>query len=357
MTRRISIRIIFILFIVFGILALLIATTNMPNEKSNGFVRKWLSIESVKPETTLKLEEPLSMIVGTSKNYVFIAGENPTGILQLSKDFKRKDTLIMNYDLPPNKLSPFNMQIDSPHIYIQLNNLSTAIYGKFPNDTLQEVKVKSGVFLKSVQLSPEILIVKSIDLVNRIQPLIKVETANAKELARKNVSEELDTTMGISTDGFLVFSKTASRIFYVEQFRNRFYCLDTSLNLVYKNSSIDTVSAGRIHISEQKLNDSTNKYIPTNSRVSVNDGCAVDDKYLLIVSAMRSDNQTIREFNLHVNIDVYTIDSGIYIGSLSLVKPEKEKFKSLKIDEDMIWILFDKSISSYKKQTLLNQSN
>ncbi|WP_298708444.1 hypothetical protein, partial [uncultured Chitinophaga sp.] len=132
MNKRIIIRLVLIMVGAIAILGTLMAITTMPNENNNGFVRKWASEEALEPINKIHLEEDLSGIVGNSDHSIFLVGKSPTGLLIVNKETKYKDSLHINISLPPDKLVPFYLKIDSPKLYLHLNNAQLLVDGKFP---------------------------------------------------------------------------------------------------------------------------------------------------------------------------------------------------------------------------------
>ncbi len=347
MKKAVWIKVVSIVVFVGSVLGILMGVTKMPNEENNGFERKLISNEPIVPSRDWHYTEDLAKIIGYSNSSIYIGGEMPTSFLILQRDFSGKDTLMINYDIPPKKMVPFQSFVDSPFLYIHVNNMRTILYGKFPNENLSISELKGLSFTKSIQISNNSIIVRSFtdDMLNQV--FKKIDLQNGKILIDTNIAELSDNSAGMMTDGMLLYAKPVNKLLYVEFFRNKFYCLDTNLNLLYKASTIDTSSVNNIGLGHENESDSVKKLVPNTSRVKVNYAVFYDSNFLYIVSGKRGDNQSVASYNSNVNIDKYDIITGKYTNSFLIKKANNKSFKSAMIVEDSLYALFDNQLRVY----------
>lgn len=331
-----------------AILGTLMAITTMPNEKDNGFVRKWMTEVLLTPLAVVRLDEDLSGIVGVSEHSIFLAGNSPTGLLIVNKFSYDKDTLGINLDYPPDKIVPFYMKIDTPKLYLHLNNPHVIISGEFPSAPLTTTEIRTGIFLKSLQINDSIIIIKSPDSTFRYQYLSKFNSTTGKFLKTTLLKDINGTPLPLSHEGILLFDSFSQTIIYLEYYRNKFICMDTSLSVKYDGHTIDTTNSITLQLATEIQNDSINKLIPSEARINVNDAGFVDKGNLLVVSGLRADNQSIKDFNSRQNIDLYRIKDGIYTHSFQIEKKEGKLAKSLFVREDTLYALFPKELRTYK---------
>lgn len=335
-----------------AILGTLMAITTMPNENNNGFVRKWASEETIKPIKSIHLQEDLSIIAGVSDNSIFIAGKSPTGILILNKVTNKKDTLAINLKYPQDKIVPFYIKIDTPKLFLHLNNLETIIDGNFPNSKFRATQSNSGVFMKSVQISDTLALIKTPDTTFKFQDL-KIVNLNTGQTIRSTILRNIKgLNLGIANDGMILYDSQFHSIIYVEYFRNRIICLDTNLLIKYESQTIDTISSTSLNLAKEVKDDSTNKYVPSAARKLVNDASIIEQGKLFIISALRADNQDIINFNSNLNIDVYNTNNGEYIHSFQISKHKGKSVNSFIVKADTLYALFEKEINIYSLKSL-----
>ena len=346
MKKTVILKIGSIVVIVAVTLAILLATTKMPNEAKNGFTRTYLNSD-LPIFLNAPLKEVLTNISGTTASSIFLASQRPQALLILNKNLKHRDTLLLNAPIPDEKMTPFAFFIDSPMVYLHINNMKSVIYGRFPKQDLHKTEIKSQIFTKSVQVSPSSFIIRGFHSSIQKQVFQKIDLQNGRILIEKDIVDSLDAIGGMASDGMLSYEKETASVIYVEYFRNKFYRLDTNLNLIYKKNTIDTISSNQVQVKDIQQPDGTIKKVPSIARIQVNDQCFTDKSYIYIISALRADNENLKEFNQHTVIDVYYLTDGSYRGSIKMRKRGKA-FKSAVMQNDTLIALYDKEIAYYK---------
>lgn len=347
MRRIVLFRIGGITVIVVGVMFLLMSITPLPNAADNGFTRNFISEGQLSEGKTYKFVEPLTKIVGVTDDKIYLSGDSPIGLFSIKKVNGKGDSLIIRMNIPPEKMVPFYLEIDSINLFLHLNNLKSVVVGAFPGGAMKICTLKTNVFTKSVQISPEQLVVRTFSSNFKEQVFQKLDARTGEKLLESSIPDLLDGMGGMSTDGLFAFDKKRKLIFYVEAFRNRFYCLDSNLNLVYKQSTIDTVSSNKVGLAMEEMTDSTSKLVPDEARRNVNVNVLIGDEHLFVVSNLRGDNQSHSAFNSVVSIDLYRIEDGKYVGSLAVSKIADKPFKSAKIYRDTLYALFNGKVVTY----------
>lgn len=348
MRRVVLFRIGGIIVTVFGFMIILMSITPLPNKADNGFSRKFIENKELKQLNIFQFSEPMTRIVGITDEMIYLSGDSPTGLLAINKISGKKDTLFVEYSIPVEKMVPFYLEVDSANFYMHLNNLKTVLFGKFPKETLQICTLNSRIFTKSVQVSQDEIVIRTFTPSYSDQLFQKYDLNTGQKIGELNIPDLEDGAGGVSTDGILKYDKIGRRIIYVEAFRNRFYCLDTGLNLMYKGHTIDTFSINSIGLVSQKMNDSTSKFVPNSARKNVCSDFILDNDYLYIVSSLRADNQSHSEYNGSVSLDRYNLNNGSYEGSLLVDKIKNKSFRSAMIFNSTFYALFEGRVVAYR---------
>ncbi|MGE7774700.1 hypothetical protein ACQKLP_08255 [Chitinophaga sp. NPDC101104] len=348
MSFKVLYKILGIVILSIIILGVLKGTTVMPNEKDNGFNRNWKSNEGLELERSMKFDEPLSTIAGISKNTIFLAGDNATAILLIDKkSFKRKDTLMIQFHPDPTKIVPFSIRIDTPYYFVQFVNLRAYLYGKFPNENIKLKEKAELPFTKSIQIDSSKVILRMFNQKGTGQDFAILDLESMEVKRDTDYVKMYDKTAGMSTDGSFTFDKETKRIFFVEYFRNKFYCMDTSISLQYIGKTIDTVATSRIELKSMEKNDTTIKLVSAAARLQVNKDCFAGEGLLYILSGMRASNETIKDFNSHFVIDYYDQKDGKYLGTVKIPKMEDRKYKSIYVKDGRLYVLYENEFRSY----------
>lgn len=321
------------------------SASNAPNKQDNGFKRNFIPYTPDKI-SQIAIQVPLSQIAGTSNSSIFLSGEDPRAVLVLDKRLKSIDTIIINAEIPTEKLVPSTLFIDSPMLYLHVNNTKTVIWGKFPNQTLNAIELKTEIFSKSVQISDSFLIIRAFNLANQNQLFKKMNAITGEKLQESTILD-FRGRKALSSDGMLLYSKKKGKVFFIEFFTNKFYCIDTNLTRTYAGNTIDTTNNSH---DELGINDITDegKLEPTHARTVVNKYSFLNENNLFIISGLRSDDETLNSFSKNNVIDVYKISDGKYIGSFMLPKISKSNLLSCNLFSDTLAMLYSGTLALYK---------
>lgn len=331
----------------FIILWILLNASKRPNDRDNGFTRKWISEEApIIQEGTIN--SPVTTIWGKSSSSFYITGPNPRSILILNKDLVHKDTMYINFNAPDDKIVPFALFIDTPNLYLHLNNLKKLIFGGFPDQKLTSAEIKSEIFTKSIQISPKSLIIRAFKFSERKQVFQKIDCESGRVLKEAEIISDQGHDSGIQSDGMMAYEPYSNRFFYVEYLRNKFYCIDTNLNNIYTKNTIDTTQHNSTSTGFQVAKNGEGKLTSTAARIVVNKSSIIDSKYLYIISGLKADNERSKDFGQNTVIDKYRLSDGKYTGSFYIKKLDFKSFKSATISHDTLTVLYDHAIISYR---------
>lgn len=163
------------------------------------------------------------------------------------------------------------------------------------------------------------------------------DTVREYVLAKKTISSpltEFKTTLlekqidGLfCTDGMLHFNEKTNQVVYVYYYRNQFISMDTSLNLLYRGTTIDPVTTARIKTARLKDGSVTLASPP----YLVNNRSDTNGNYLFINSKIKAKNDDSELFNETSAVDVYSLPDGSYIQSFYIPEFLGHKIKEFKV--------------------------
>lgn len=312
----------------------------IPNERPNGFVRYWQP-GIVSADYSMPVNAPLNEIAGRTAAQVYFSVPNPQWIVSLNIAQKKMDTIGYGMQLPVDDIGVRTTIVDSPYVWLFAQNLPGMFKGMLGKNQLDATRLPF-VFTRSEVLSQETVVLRSIDTTLEKQRFQKVNTRSGNVMAESALfSNQKDG--GFDRDGFLHFDSASNKIYYLEYYRNQFYCLDTNFNLIYTARTIDTISSQRIQIKEVSI-DGERRIMPVSPRVQVNRNCFIGNDMLWVLSGLKSDNQTYGDFRSSVPIDMYRLKDGRYMGSFNLPRTGIVRPKSLTVAGDQLIALYEKEI-------------
>ena len=136
-----------------------------------------------------------------------------------------------------------------------------------------------------------------------------------------------------ANDGQFKYDKTTSRFFYTFSYSGEFLCLDTSMKLIFRSKTIDTVKAANIRLGTLRTRlgngREATQITQLNPAPFVNKAFTINRNRLFIHSAIKSKDDPIN----HEPIDIYSINDGSYIKSFYLPKYKGNRVEDFIINE------------------------
>lgn len=328
-----------ILFFIF-----LVGNASIPNKEKNGFERRWLN-ESLSLNNSVKIDKAITRICGATANHYFLAGRNPQFLLLLNNNLQVTDTQFFNIRVNEDILSRNMIFVDSPSVSLHAYNKSQVFSGKLNGFLIDSFRLPTGIVLRSDRISKNKIVTRSLDSTGEHQDFEIFEINRSKALYKSSIisSEESD---GWDSDGQVKYDSSTKRLFYIQYYKNRFYCIDTNLNLVYKGRTIDTVQFNNITYKAIIEKDGS-KLVPTKARVATNRSFWVNNGFIYVLSGLRADNESLNSFREASIFDVYSGSNGEYVGSFSIPNLSHGKLIDVLITKDEFLVLFSGYLASY----------
>jgi len=324
----------------FAVMALLNSQANTLNTTKNGFTRRFL-VNPISSYHTAKFENNFSNIVGYTPFHFYLSTEIPGELTQVNLNLT--DTVSMNLNIPRyNKLVPlFYTSVDSPHVSIMGGNMRSIIRSDLTTGKHTVDSVNSGSFSNAIAIGNSTYVMRFYDQ-SIIDDVFRKVNLSTKSIQTESAVSNRKGDAGFSYDGQLCYDETTHTFLYVCFYCNRFESFDTSLNLLYKATTIDTSITPKVNIIITKKSVTHAK-----PPIAVNRMCSAYGGNLYVQSKLKADNETNDFFNNNV-IDVYNIADGSYKGSFYLPSPHGEKLKRFRVIRgNLLVALYENSIIGY----------
>jgi hypothetical protein len=322
-----------------GCLLLLVAVSGMPDDRKNGFVRHWLKMK-VRQRSSFQLPLTADRLFGWEE-HLYLSGPSHRQVYRLDSNLRIKDTV--NIDMNRQLKPPLSFFADAGHIYIHEHNSAGLFSKDWHGAALDSVRLSDGPFLKSLQLSDSLVVIRGF-MQGSFKPVfMRINTRSGARQQSDLLSEKADA--GFSSDGILCSNTRKDRLFYVPYFENGIYCMDSSLSLRYKQHTIDTVFQSGIQVASRGAGE-VQKLYASAPRLKVNKRAFADGRLLFIESDLRADNEEKDAFRQYPVLDTYHIENGSYAGSFYL-PVDKRKVRSYYVNAGILYVLLEDRLLSY----------
>ena len=317
----------------------LVAVSGMSNDKKNGFNRKWPTI-AVHQQLSQQLPIMAERLFGTGDD-LYISEPSHRQVYRLDGNLHIEDTVALNVNkqLKP----PVSFAADADHIYVHDYNSGKLFFKNIVATTFDSVRLSQGPYIKSLQLSDSSVVIRGF-LSNSFQPVFMRINTHTGELHKSDVlSEKADA--GFSSDGILCSDMKKERLLYIPYFENGIYCMDSDMQLLYKQPTIDTIFNSGIKVTSREAGEMQKLYASA-PRLKVNKRAFANDRLLFIESDLRADNEEGNAFRQHPVLDIYYLENGNYVGSFYL-PVDKGEVLSYYVSGDKLYVLLRRRLILY----------
>lgn len=329
------------------ILVLYVKANVKPNHHYASFDRKF-GAHDVSLVRTLDIKYNSYYFAGNTSQHVYFGNSQvPTHILSINTQLT--DTVHISILLEEDSLQYQSVQVtvDSPYFYLADGTMPFIYRGTF-TDRLARPFINDLYFNKAIPLSPASFALVTLN--NQQNTLEKKMTGSAGTDIHREILEAQAEGV-FSTDGMLLYDRETARLLYLYYYRNQYMVMDTSLALLKRANTIDTISHARIKIGKIS---SRNSYTMTAPPLVVNRLSCLSGDYLYIHSNLLARNEDAERFEHESVVDVYSLSgSGGYQFSLYIPPYKGRKLRSFSvIGNTLLLALYDHTIVAYSTDVL-----
>lgn len=337
------------------ILFVLLKLTARPNERPNGFSRQWGGWE-IDSTRSLEHDGTYNGISGTTKEYVYFSTVDPRWIIRMTIALNRSDSVAFGLPFGEKMKGVSKTVVEPPSTFLFANNFPGVFRGRWDIREFDTLYSSPTTFTRSARMPPSHVLLRSFDSTGAdVQVLQKINIKSGKVEAVNQLFEN-QKFGGIDRDGLIVYDSLLKRVFYVEQYRNKFYCLDTLLRPIYTASTIDTFEVNAVEIKWMNM-EGERRLMPSKPRTIINGDCYIDDSLLFVRSQLRSDDQSIDEFKNNAVFDIYRTIDGKYVGSFQVPLWKKDGLLSFSIEGNLLVALSSRRINVFKFKSKLGRTS
>ncbi|MET6999408.1 hypothetical protein [Chitinophaga defluvii] len=296
----------------------------------------------------MKLGFSPEAICGISDASVILSGRNNAEYTLFGVREQKLTRIDIDDQLQQSLKPPVNIVVNDSDILFLINNSATLMRGRINNDRIsgfEKIKLDAPLFTRVSPFTPGALILRAFDSTSKYQHLQKVDLKTGTMLAVADIFGHSRGEMFL-TDGMLDFDSVNSSAIYIQYYSNKIYCLDSNLNLKYISKTIDTVGTGDITAASRTVSVGTREtFVPP---ITINERSSTDEGYLFVLSNLKADNETDRNFINNSTFDVYQTGNGRYIGSFHLPTLNGHKVDEFMIRNRTLYVLCKNFYATYK---------
>ncbi len=346
MTRKLTIWIVACFVLSIGVVAMLFALSKDIRQQPGSFLREFPPFPALEAEA-LNLKYNSYYIAGGTSHHVYIANYSaPSHLIVANSDFT--DTLHVKLNvrgISDQKTWAIQVKVDSPYYYV-IDGTVPFIYKGNVHNWKADINLNSSTyFMDIVPLTEEIFFIRSLGGHQPENILGKLKAFSPySEMKQGILQKQVDGVF--CTDGMMHYDKMKNRLLYLHRYRNEYIVMDTSLNILQRQHTIDTITHAKIEVSA----GGSSKDFFYSSEISspkrtVNKRSCVWSGFLFVHSMLLARNEPYRAHDSSSVIDVYDFETGEYKFSFYIYDYSgKEKLRDFKVFDNRLYALFDEHI-------------
>lgn len=339
-TTKSNVIVLLVLFIIGVAVVLLVYTAYVLDEKPYGGFTRNIVANMLTDSVVVALPFNSYYIAGEVKNTIYLGNQTaPLHVLSLSEG----KLVSMNISVQEPKPRASHIVVDSPFFYLEDLETYTIQAGFLASLKVEFPTLQSRFFSEAVPLSPNSIIQRTISDRAKEYALAKL-TSQSNTYRHGLLQKQIDGLF--CTDGMLTYDKETQRFIYVYFYRNEFISTDTSLDLQFRQNTIDTISRARINVANLAAED---EIILSSPPFVVNRRSAVLGNRLFINSSIASDFETSDTMKHNSVIDVYDLgNEGEYLYSFYLPHFLGYEMKQFAIRGNRLYSLHERFLVQYQ---------
>jgi len=310
----------------------------------NGFNRTFIT-RNLQQLKVADKDKTIKGISGSTPYHIYFKTSDPAKLWVTDSRLENGRFITMKIPNGPRVASAFNTVVDSPAINVLAGNVPGIIKTDLNGGDPFIKKFPTALFTRAVVIGNETYVFRGFDTTEKKAGQIFIKgNPHTMELVRAaGIIERGKDAAGISTDGYLNYDKQTSFLVYVSFYRNKFFCIDTNLNLIHTWHTIDTLSNLQVETGE-----SGNQITNTSPAREVNTRGRVSNGHLFNISGLRGDNENTGSFGKNAVADIYELKNGNYKGSLYIPYYKREKIADFRVIDDKLLVLYSNHMILYQ---------
>ncbi|WP_268225119.1 hypothetical protein [Sinomicrobium oceani] len=298
--------------------------------RDHGFERTLVN-NKISYINTVPLKQEAYYFAGHDKDSIYMGNyKNPTKLLKIV--LPQMDTTYIDILLAPeDSIQPYKtytVNVQPPYFYFMEGTTPILKRGKLNHWEPKRFMYDNTYFIAALPIGEKRAALKSVSRKTQEYALGLEKNTDPKiELKYDILEKQIDGIF--CTDGQMLFSEALSKLIYIYYYRNQFMVMNQDVELLYRGTTIDTISKVKI---KTATNQEGNVRKLASPQFLVNKRTAIHNQYIYIYATGMAKNDELNDFKNSSTIDVYDLQKkGTY--SYSFRVPD---FKHSKISDFLV---------------------
>lgn len=342
MTKRIGILMVVTFVLSVSVVFILYAVSKDMRQQPGSFLREFPPHPVLEAEV-LDLKYNSYYIAGGTAHHIYLANHTaPLHMIVLNSVLGDSQHIKLNVKgIDNQKFWSTRVTVDSPYYYLTDGVVPIIYKGKVQDWKATEYAYDNVYFQDILPITKESFFIRSLSKPERENILGKITTTLPHLQVEKGIlKKQIDGVF--CTDGMMQYDRNRNELIYLYRYRNEYIVMDTSLNVLRKQHTIDTTTRANFKIETIASTGSTTFSSPARM---VNRQSSVQNGRLFVNSRLLARNEHPEAHDSQTVIDVYDLATGQYQFSFYIYDLYgKEKLREFRVFGDRLYALFEQHI-------------
>lgn len=328
--------------------------------RENPFIRRFVPVSIGEPIRE-KLPNPNFYFSGKDSAKVYLGNlDSPLHFLEYDSALHRRFHSIRlsadNY-----RFSSLTLHVAPPYFYLMDGSVPIIYKGSLSSGSASPVYRGPRGFTKAAVLGKQSFALRGQRPASGEHLMLYLGSGKDQRLSPRDTFLEKQLDGIFDTEGMLEYSTGLHRFVYTYYYRNEFIVSDSSLNVLFRGKTIDTVSKADLKIVKvQKTGDVKLAEPP----LTVNKNTAVYGNLLFVRSGLRGRYESIEAWRQSSVIDIYDIRKNSYVSSFYVYHQQGKPFAHFTVNPKGFYTITGNTLTRYswgkpiwRILTMENESN
>ncbi|WP_041801512.1 hypothetical protein [Flagellimonas ruestringensis] len=328
-----------------GLVIVLFLSSERQVHRNNAFTRR-IPPHAITKKFDLDLGFNSYYIAGYDNNNMYLGnGTAPFHVLQI--DLKSLDTSHIRLYVNNSGLQFRNVQISvlQPYFFLFDGTVPIVLRGDLGDWSIQDSIMSPVFFDKAIPVGKTDLVCRTFDTNSQAITLgsFHFDTNALANLKPEILEKQIDGVFDV--DGAMTSTPDHSLLLYSYYYRNEFIVLDSHLNIIKRQNTLDTVTTAQIEVTSLKEGQISEMLAPP---VIINNSSSLEGSRAYIISNRLGKYENMDILNQASILDVYDWKKGTYEFSTYIHKTEREKIREIKVVDNLLYALVGNRLSVYE---------
>jgi hypothetical protein len=327
-----------------GVVVALFFSSEHIIKKENNFTRRF-GQHPVRDEKTFNLGVNSYYFAGIADGKIYLGNVTaPLLLTSIDTALTKREVLKIRLDRAGHPFRSIQMQVCPPYFFLYDGTVPVIYRGHLGDSVAHTISFQDSYFsqLQAVDSSDFIFRAQSSQSKTQVLGKLSLGPNPQVRLNHSLLSRQVDGMF--DTDGQLLRDASTGELVYIYAYRNEFLVMDTSLNLMWKLHTIDTISKAQVRV--HSLSDGRRKMDAP--PLVVNKKSAVHKRVLFNESGLMGKFESPEKWQKAAVVDMYRTDKQEYLGSFYIQNRGKSRMYQMFATDKYLFVLSGNEIVRYR---------